>query len=94
MPGGNADDSATVVLDAMSAGCAVITVNLPGYRNFIQNNLTGLIVPINDHKALRRAANKLIQNHSLRQSLGKNAHLEIKKRFTPKIIAQAYLKNL
>jgi glycosyltransferase involved in cell wall biosynthesis len=94
LPGGNADDSATVVLDAMSAGCAVITVNLPGYQNFIQNNQTGLLVPVNDLTALKKAANRLTKNHFLRQSLGKNAHAEIKKRFTPKIIARSYLKDL
>lgn len=94
MPGGNADDSATVVLDAMSAGCAVITVNLPGYQNFIKNNLTGSIIPVNNLQALRRAATQLTKDHKRRLTLGRNAHIEIQKRFTPKTIARDYLKNL
>jgi glycosyltransferase involved in cell wall biosynthesis len=86
---GNLDDASLTVLEAMAAGCGVITTDLPGNKLVINHNHNGLLVK--DLNDLKRSIKKLKDNKKLRQSLGQNARQTIKKSFLPKEIAQSYL---
>lgn len=88
---GNLDDASLTILEAMAAGCAVITTNLPGNCRIIQHKQNGWLIDPKKPRSLFSAINSLKKDALLRQQLGTAAKLTIKKRFTPEKIAQAYL---
>lgn len=88
---GNLDDASVVLLEAMSAGCAVIATYLPGNRTVIRHNVNGLLVLEKESDALAFAINRLLQSGKLRQRLGKAARRTISQHFTPEKIAAVYM---
>jgi glycosyltransferase involved in cell wall biosynthesis len=88
---GNLDDASLVVLEAMAAGCAVITSDLPGYRNFIKSDVNGVLVKAGSSQALLKAVSSLKRSPALRLRLALQARFTIQKRFTERKIAQEYL---
>ena len=64
------------LLEAMSCGCAVVGTDVPGIREVIFHEQTGLIVSP-DPSALRMAILRLMSDSSLRVALGKRARQQI-----------------
>lgn len=60
-----------VLIEAAACGRAVVTTDVPGCRDAIIPDETGLLVPVRDPQALADAIQKLLENHSLRQSMGR-----------------------
>jgi glycosyltransferase involved in cell wall biosynthesis len=89
---GNLDDASLVVLEAMAAGCTVITSDLPGYRRMIRSGQNGLLVSPNVKKAWVAAIGRCKKSKTLRQKLGRNAQQTIKNYFTLQKIARKYYK--
>lgn len=58
------------LLEAMSWGLACVVSDIPGNRAVIDNELNGLIVPVNDVPALAEAIIRLLNDPTLRASLG------------------------
>lgn len=62
------------LLEAMAAGLPCISTDCPmGPRELIQNGINGLLVPVDDEKALADAILKLISNPGLAYGLGQKA---------------------
>lgn len=61
------------VLEAMRAGCAIVSTNVGGIPEVIRNSVDGLLVPPGSVDELEKAIETLINNHNYRVSLGKNA---------------------
>jgi glycosyltransferase involved in cell wall biosynthesis len=59
-----------VLVEAAACGRAVITTDVPGCRDAIEPNQTGLLVPVRDAEALALAMKKLIEEPGYRQQLG------------------------
>jgi glycosyltransferase involved in cell wall biosynthesis len=59
------------LIEAAAAGRAIVTTNVPGCRDAIIKNKTGLIVPAKNSKKLAEALLLLIKNTKLRKSMGK-----------------------
>lgn len=57
-------------LEAMSMGLPIVTTNVVGCRETVENGVNGFIVPPKDTYALAEAIEKLIVNPSLRQQMG------------------------
>lgn len=64
------------LLEAMASGCAVIGTDVPGIRNVIQHEYTGLVVP-EEPEALLEAIMRLNNDLNLRVSLGAKARQQI-----------------
>ncbi|NHH89285.1 glycosyltransferase family 4 protein [Pseudoalteromonas sp. MB47] len=58
------------LLEAAACGRAVITTDVPGCRDAIEPNLTGLLVKVKDYKELAKAIQKLLRNDDLRKQFG------------------------
>ncbi len=69
------------LLEAASAGCAVITSDAVGTREAIINFETGLLVPVGNTKKLVDAIRTLIINKNKRIGYGKNGQILAKKEF-------------
>lgn len=72
----NAEGMPNALIEAMALGLAVIATDCPcgGPATLIQDGENGLLIPVGDVEALKRALKKLIDNESLANRLGKKAH--------------------
>ncbi len=59
------------LVEAAACGRAVVTTDVPGCRDAILPNITGLLVPVKNALALADAIQKLTQNSDLRNKMGK-----------------------
>ncbi len=58
------------LIEAAASGRAVVTTDVPGCRDAIVPNETGLLVPVQDAPALAAAVQRLAENDVLRQAMG------------------------
>jgi len=61
------------IVEAMACGVPVITTDVFGPREIITNNHDGIAVPPDDVNELAKAVEKLLNDDSLRDRVGKNA---------------------
>ncbi len=57
------------LIEAAACGRAVVTTNVPGCRDAIESNVTGLLVPVLEVQALADAIEKLLTHHELRRTM-------------------------
>jgi glycosyltransferase involved in cell wall biosynthesis len=60
-----------VLIEAASCGKPVVATDVPGCREVVRHNQTGLLVPPRDSRALAAALRTLIKDPELRTSMGK-----------------------
>lgn len=72
-----------VQLEAMAAGCPVVSTELGTGTSYVnQNEKTGLVVAAADSRALAVALNRLLIDESLRLKMGKQAQQRVQTEFT------------
>ena len=76
------DPFPTTVLEAMSAGKAIIATDTGGAKEAIINNETGLVVPPNQPLLLAGAIRKLIKDRALVNRMGEKAKQSFHENFT------------
>ena len=59
-----------VLIEAAACGRAVITTDVPGCRDAIEANQTGLLIPVKDPNALADAIEQLVTDTELRVEMG------------------------
>lgn len=59
------------LVEAAACGRAVVTTDVPGCRDAIEPDVTGLLVPVRDPSALADAIQRLIDDPKLRQQMGR-----------------------
>ena len=79
------------LIEAAAAGRAVVTTDVPGCRDAIIPNKTGLLVPIKDSKKLADALQWLIENPKERIIMGKEGRKFAEKEFPIEKIIQNHL---
>ncbi len=78
-----------VLVEAAAAGRAVITTDVPGCRDAIEPNISGLLVPVKDSGALASAIERLINDADLRKRMGLAGRELAEREFAiDKIVAQ------
>lgn len=63
----------TVLLEAMALGKACVVTDTPAMREYVEDEVTGLLVPPHDPVELRGAVDRLLEDPSLRHRLGDTA---------------------
>lgn len=83
-----------VQLEAMYFGKPIVSTNIPGsgVKWVNQNNITGLVVPPKDNKALAEAINKILKNPELKKKFGENAQRRFEKEFKIEAVANKIFK--
>jgi len=79
-----------VALEAQACGVPVIASDLPGVRTVVQNEKTGLLIPVGDVMALSNGLNRLLSDPEERIRFGENGRRRVLDHFTWK----KHLKNL
>jgi lipopolysaccharide/colanic/teichoic acid biosynthesis glycosyltransferase len=75
-----------VPLEAAAAAKAVITTNATGARDAVIENVTGLMVPVGDPKALAQAMTQLLDNPDQASAFGLAGREWVLREFTPEVI--------
>jgi len=80
-----------ILLEASAAGRAVVTTDVPGCRDAVEHNITGLIVPSRDVEALANAIAFLVENPDKLILFGKaGRELAIKNFNLDRIVAEHF----
>ena len=79
------------LLEAAAAGLPSIATDVPGNRDVIDHEVTGLLVPPHDPKALCTAITRLASDPALRQRMGAAARKKAEVQFSDAAIADVYL---
>ena len=79
------------LIEAAAAGRAIVTTDVPGCRDAIIPNETGILVPSKNIKKLADALERLIQYPKLRITMGKAGRKFAEKEFPIKKIVQKHL---
>lgn len=80
-----------VLLEAAACGRAIVTTDVPGCRDAIIPDVTGLLVPVKDAKALADAIEKLIVDTELRSKMGKAGRTLAEEVFAIEKVVQQHL---
>lgn len=80
-----------ILIEAAASGRAVITTDMPGCRDAIEPDETGLLIPARDTIALASAIQRLIENASLRRRMGREGRRLAEKEFSIEKIVQEHL---
>jgi glycosyltransferase involved in cell wall biosynthesis len=83
-----------VLIEAMAAGVPVVATQVPGIRDVVQNERTGLLVPAASPGDLARAITRIIQDGALREQLITCALREVQARYTWDVILPQYIRLL
>ena len=68
--------------EAMASGCAVVSTNICGIPEMIRNDVNGLLIPPNSVDAIAEALIRLVENDTLRGSLGRTARSDVVKEYS------------
>ena len=75
-----------VLLEGASCGRPIVTTDIPGCRQIVKNNESGLSVPIKNPKALAEAISTLVESKDLRKKMGKRGRQIILEEFSVEIV--------
>lgn len=77
------------ILEASAIGRAVVTTNVPGCRDAILKNRTGLLAPVKNVEVLAASIQSLLDNEELRLELGRNGRIFMEQEFSvEKVVAK------
>jgi glycosyltransferase involved in cell wall biosynthesis len=86
------EGSPNVLLEAMAANLPVVATAVGGVPEIVENNMSALLVPANDHRALGAAISRLLTDRELGERLVKNAAEQVDTRFTPHNYTRALIE--
>ncbi len=79
------------LIEAASCGRAVVTTDVPGCRDAIEPDRTGLLVPVRDSEALASAVERLVRDPDLRGRMGAAGRALAARKFAIGKIVEAHL---
>ncbi|HWE04392.1 MAG TPA: glycosyltransferase family 4 protein [Tepidisphaeraceae bacterium] len=79
-----------VLIEAMAAGVPVVATNVPGIRDVVRHEITGLLVPVASPEKLAAAIRLILHDSSLREKLISNARKDVQRRFSWSIVLPMY----
>ncbi len=85
------------IFEAAAMGLAIVTTNICGMADFIENGINGLTVPVGDVKSLTQSLDYLVRNPSLAKDLGEAARQKVQMytwESAAKQLATAYQKAI
>ena len=81
-----------ILIEAAACGRAVVTTDVPGCRDAIYNQITGLLVPAKDTNALANAIEKLVSNKEWRRTMGNEGRIMAEEKFDENIVVTKHLE--
>jgi glycosyltransferase involved in cell wall biosynthesis len=81
-----------VLIEAAACGRPIVTTDNPGCRDSVIPDVSGKLVPIKDSLSLAKALIVLIENPTLRVSMGEKARQYAEREFDVKSVVQKHMK--
>lgn len=79
------------LIEAMSCGLPVISTNVGGIKDILNNGINGLVVSPGDSQQLYDALNKLIVDRALFATLGQAARKTVQERYSLDTVNRGYM---
>ena len=80
-----------VLLEAQALGRPIVTTDVPGCREAIENGKTGFLAQVKDEQSLANAIEKLISNDELCLEFSRNARALAEKKFDIKQVVKTHM---
>ena len=80
------------LLESAAMSLPIITTDVPGCKDIITNEYSGLLVPVKNKESLKSAIKKYLHNPDLAINYGKNARKIVCEKFTVDIVNKKILK--
>ena len=80
------------LMEAAACARALVAADVPGCREVVRHEKTGLLVPVRDAKALAAALKRLIEDPALRRSMGVRARRLAEAEFAQEKITEQTLR--
>jgi glycosyltransferase involved in cell wall biosynthesis len=81
----------TSLIEAMAAGKAVIATDIAPFREIINSQKVGILVPVEDSKAVASSIELLFNNKTLAETFGRSAKERVFSHFTVDITVNRYV---
>jgi glycosyltransferase involved in cell wall biosynthesis len=78
-------------MEAMAMGVPVVASDVPGNRDLVLPDQTGLLVPVGDRAGYARQMNALLDNAELAGRLGEAGRWRMEQHFTIEKMVSAYV---
>ncbi len=78
------------VLEAMAARVPVVATDIPGCRVLVEDNVTGMLFPVDDHIGLAKKLRLLLGNDGLRDSMADAGHRLVRRDYSAETMAEKY----
>ena len=82
--------SPTAIWEAMAMRKAIVTTDVGSVNQYIEDGISGFVVPVKDVSAMREKVDILIANSSLREEFGNRARLIAEKKLDISIAAEKH----
>ena len=79
------------LLEAAAMGKPIITTDAAGCREVVDEEVSGLLVPVKDGKKLAQAMIRLIQNPEMRRTMGKAGRKKVEREFDERFVIKKVL---
>ena len=79
-------------MEASAIGRPIVTSDVPGCRDAIKQEETGLLVPPKDAKSLKIAISRLLNDKSTCMAMGKNARMMAENEFDVESVVAEHMK--
>ncbi len=76
------------LIEAMSAGCPIVTTDIPVINEIVKDNETGLFFKLEDHVGLAQAINTLLADLALQQKLSDGGRRAVTRFHTTQIVKE------
>jgi len=80
------------LLEAASMSKPIVTTDVTGCKEVVDDGVNGFLVPVRDHKELARKIEILIDNENLREEFGKKSRIKAVREFDVKAVVEKYLE--
>ena len=88
------EGQSNAIMEAMATGLPIITTDIPENRILIENNISGILVPIQNSAALAQAIQQITENSAMRDQLFEEVKRTIKNSFSLEKIANLFRQFL
>lgn len=76
------------LIEAASCGRPIVTTDMPGCREIVQDGENGILVPPDDARAVANAIGRLLKSEDLRTKMGRQGRSLVQKEFSVKRVVE------
>ena len=80
------------LIEAAAMGKPIITTNAVGCKECVDHGVNGLLVPVKSGEKIAQALIQLIDNHELREKMGKASRIKAEKEFDISLVINKHLE--